>query len=65
MKQSENVNTISRDTVLGAKAQELAPLVKKWAKINCNVSFSILVRRGLKKELKPLAGKRYAHLVEN
>ena len=49
--------------VIGLKTNELFPLLQKWEQKNKGVSWSELLRRALKKELRPLAGKRYAHLV--
>lgn len=51
--------------VVGARVGELAPLVGKWIKQNPNAKVSCLVKRGLKLALKPLAGKRQLHLVED
>ena len=50
--------------MIGIGTGELEPLLEKWRADHCGVPWSELIRRGLKKELKPYAGKRYAHLVE-
>lgn len=49
---------------IGIKTSGLAPLIQKWADEHQSVPFSELLRRGLKKELQPYAGKRFAHLVD-
>lgn len=49
---------------VGAQTHELEPLVQLWMKKNPHAKPSHLVRLGLKLALKPIAGKRYAHLVE-
>jgi len=67
-----HVHTMSMDTdpkqttpeVLSARVLDLEPLVAKWISKNPNVATSHLVRLGLKLALRPLAGKRFAHLVE-
>jgi len=51
--------------VLSARILDLEPLVAKWIAQNPNVAPSHLVRVGLKMALRPLAGKRFAHLVED
>ena len=48
---------------IGIVTNDLAPLLQKWRADNIGVPWSTLLRRALKKELKPYAGKRYAHLV--
>lgn len=50
-------------SVIGFKTKGLAPLIERWAEENKGVPFSELIRRGLRKELQPLAGKRYSHLI--
>lgn len=50
--------------VLSARVGDLEPLVAKWMDANPNVNQSHLVLRGLRLALRPMAGKRYAHLVE-
>lgn len=49
--------------VIGASTVGLEPLLEKWRKEHLGVPWSVLIRRGLKKELAPLAGKRHAHLL--
>lgn len=53
-------------TIIGFRPQELAPLIQRWLDENPNVDVTVLIRRSLRKnpELRRLAGKRYAHLVE-
>ena len=48
---------------IGIVTSGLEPLLLKWRQENQGVPWSALLRRGLKKELKDLAGKRYAHLL--
>lgn len=50
--------------VIGIRTGEFTPLLQKWQAENKGVKWSELLRRGLKKELAPLAGKRYAALVD-
>ena len=57
------LKTSKSSSLVGARTGTLAPLVELWMKKNPGVNTSHLVRRALKKELAPLAGKRYAHLV--
>jgi len=49
---------------ISIRTSEFAPLLAKWRSSNNRVPWSCLLRDALKKELAPLAGKRYAHLVE-
>jgi hypothetical protein len=51
-------------SVIGTRTAELAPLLEKWAAQNPGIAWSKLLDRALKKELAPLAGKRFSHLVE-
>ena len=50
--------------MIGIRTKEFAPLIAKWREQNKRVPWTYLLRDALKKELAPLAGKRYAHLVE-
>lgn len=50
--------------MVGARLNELAPLVERWMKKNPGVPTSKLVQRGLRLALKDIAGKRYEHLVQ-
>ena len=59
-----NKNTVIVPKVIGLKVLELEPLVRKWMHQNRQVPLSMLARRGFKLALKPYAGKRYAHLVQ-
>lgn len=52
-------------TVLHVRPGELAPLVAKWRAQNRRVPWSCLLLDALRRELAPLAGKRYAHLVND
>jgi hypothetical protein len=52
------------EDVLHVRVNELKPLINKWKAKNPDVPVTRLMRRALKMALKPLAGKRYAHLVE-
>ena len=52
-------------TILGIRPGELTPLLKLWRERNPSTDWTVLVKRGLKKELAQYAGKRYAHLVAN
>lgn len=52
-------------TVIGLKTTELAPILIRWKRANKGVPWSELIRRGLKHELAEVAGKRYAHLLNN
>lgn len=50
--------------VVGARVGELEPLVAIWMNQNRGVPTSNLVQRGLRLALREVAGKRYAHLVD-
>ena len=60
---SDEVNNEQLPATIGMGTSELAPLLVKWRQRNRGVPWSELIRRGVKKELKELAGKRYAHLI--
>lgn len=45
--------------------QEVDPLVRLWQEQNPGTRLSYLVRKALLTELKPIAGKRYAHLYDS
>lgn len=72
---TESLNAVKRQTamskpngcdvpvMLGVRPGELGPLLLKWRKLNPTVEWSELVRNALRRELAPLAKKRYAHLV--
>lgn len=49
--------------IIAIRTAGFEPLIQKWSEQNRGVPYSELLRRALKKELKPLAGKRHAHLV--
>jgi hypothetical protein len=59
-----NAETDGLPGTIGIRTREFAPLLEKWRHQNRHVPWKVLLRRALKKELQPLAGKRYAHLVE-
>lgn len=48
---------------IGIATRELTPLLMKWREEHRGVPWSVLLRRALNKELKPYAGKKFAHLV--
>lgn len=50
--------------VIGTATAPYKELLKKWRADNRGVPWSVLIRRGLAKELKPYAGKRLAHLLD-
>lgn len=50
---------------IGIRTMHYAPLLRKWRKQNKNASWKMLLKSALNRELKPLAGKRWAYLVEN
>lgn len=49
--------------VIGYGTARLSPLLEIWAANNPDVPWARLIERALKKELAPLAGKKFAHLV--
>lgn len=51
--------------MIGLRVGELEPLIALWMEKNPGVSTSNLLRRGLMTQLAPIAGKRYAHLLES
>jgi hypothetical protein len=61
-----NGRAIKIPNVIGVRTDELGPLLRLWAKDDDNRgrSWSHLLRLGLKKQLSPYAGKRYAHLIK-
>lgn len=50
--------------MLGVRPGELVPVLKVWRRHNPEKDWTWLVKRALRAELRPYAGKRYAHLVE-
>ena len=52
--------------VIGTSTVELGPVLEKWRQENAGVPWSVLLQRALKSypEVKRLAGKRYAHLID-
>ncbi len=54
----------NRAKLIGIRTGALQPLVEKWMEQNPGKKGSTLLRCALKNELRKLAGKRYAHLVE-
>jgi hypothetical protein len=63
MNETTNETTDGLPATIGIRTTELAPLLAKWRDQNKHVPWKILLLRALKKELQPLAGKRYAHLL--
>lgn len=53
--------------VIGIRTEEFAPLLLKWRNKNRKVPWAELLRSALKdsSELKELAGKRDAHILNN
>lgn len=51
--------------ILHARVSDLAPIIVRWMEKHPGVQITQLLRRALKKELQPYAGKRYAHLLES
>ncbi len=67
-KANENQAGLSRSTgiippAISIRTTEFMPLLEKWRGTYPMVPWTELLRSALKKELAPLAGKRYAHLV--
>lgn len=60
-------NATKQAESISAKTLDLAPLVELWIKNNPGTKPSHLVRSALKqcKELRSLAGKRYAHILSD
>jgi hypothetical protein len=50
---------------ISIRTKDFAPLLSKWRQRNQRVPWSCLLGDALKKELAPLAGKRFKHLVED
>jgi hypothetical protein len=50
--------------IINFRPGELAPLIERWMERNPEVPTTALIKRALRKELAPLAGKRLAHLVK-
>jgi hypothetical protein len=50
--------------VIAIRTESFTPLLAKWRDQHRGVPWSELLRRGLKKELREIAGKRLAHLVD-
>jgi hypothetical protein len=63
-KPSNGVKAIKVPPIISTRVGDLEPVVRIWMRRNRNASISRLVRAGVIKELKPYAGKRYAHLVQ-
>ena len=51
-------------THLTMRLDKLGPVVERWRRAHPGTSLSWLLRTALKRELRPYAGKRYKHLVE-
>jgi hypothetical protein len=50
-------------SVIAIRTKGFAPLLLKWRRRNRRVPWRWLLDDALKRELRPLAGKRHAHLV--
>lgn len=50
---------------IGLDVVTLKPLLIKWRQLNIGVPWSALIRRGVKRELLPIAGKRHQHLLKD
>ena len=50
--------------IINFRPGELAPLIERWMEKNPDVPTTVLMKRALRKELAPLAGRRYAHLLD-
>ena len=61
---TSNSSEIVVPECLGLRAGDLKPVLEKWAKEHPGAPWSYLLRKALKRELKDVAGKRYAHLVQ-
>ena len=49
---------------LGIRPTGFEPLLLKWKERNPCIDWTVLVKRGLLRELEGIAGKRHAKLVE-
>lgn len=49
---------------ISVRTKELKPLLEKWRQRNPKIPWKHLLLDALRTELRPLAGKRHAHLVE-
>lgn len=60
----DGTDTKNLPPTISIRTAEFAPLLDKWRARHECVPWSVLLRRALKKELAPYAGKRYAKLVD-
>lgn len=58
-------NEIKVPTILGARPRELVPALREWKRRNPYTDWTVLVKRGLKRELLAagLDGKRFSELL--
>lgn len=58
-------NEIKVPVILGARPGDLAPALREWRRRNPYIDWTVLVKRGLKRELAAsgLNGKRFAKLL--
>ena len=49
--------------IIGFRPGCLAPLIELWLARNPALTTTDLMRRGLARELRPLAGKKFKHLL--
>lgn len=62
-----NMTTMQSDELpshIGLRTKELAPLLVLWKNKNPRRNWKYLIVKSLIHELRPLAGKRHAHLLE-
>jgi hypothetical protein len=50
--------------IIGFRPGPLAPLIAIWLERNPALTTSELFRRGLMRELRPLAGRKFKHLFQ-
>jgi hypothetical protein len=60
---SKTTETPAVPECIGMRTGELKPVLQKWAEKHPGVPWGYLLRKALKRELKEIAGKRYAELV--
>lgn len=60
---TEATNKSQVPEVLTFRPGPLAPLIERWIEKHPDVPTAVLIKRALRRELAPLAGKKLAHLV--
>lgn len=50
--------------IIGFRPGALVPIIDRWLILNPGMTPTVLVRRGLRRELLPLARKEFPHLIE-